>query len=181
MNLKKQVKYIKDNLFFPSIQSLTGRVLEIGFGRGNNFKYYNKDCEVYGIDIKVRQTEYVTECKFYIKKGIIESLPFEDKYFDAVVGSFVLCSVQSVGGSVDEIRRVLKDGGKLILLEHVKSDRKIVIFFQKIVNLVSSLLMNKCRLDRTPQIFIKEKFCITKEEKFDNYLEPYVYIEAYTK
>jgi len=163
----------------PAIQSLSGKILEIGFGQGNNFIFFNKSCHVYGIDTKVRHIEYVAQCKLYLEKGRIEDLPFKDKYFDAVVGSFVLCSVKSIDKSVGEISRVLKDGGKLILLEHVKSDKKIVLFFQNIANLIFRLLMNNCHLDRTPQVFIKkEKFHIVKEEKFDNYLEPFLYIEA---
>ncbi len=120
----------------------------------------------------------VADPDYHLREGEIEHLPFEDNYFDAVVGSFVLCSVKSVERSVGEINRVLKDGGRLVLLEHVKSDKKTVVLFQKIANLICKLLTNNCRLDRTPQVFIGKKFSVVKEEKFDNYLEPYLYIEA---
>lgn len=177
--LKRQIRDIKNDFFIPSIQSLTGRVLEIGFGQCNNFKFYDKNCEIYGIDIKIGQLKNTRQNKFHLREGEIEHLPFEDNYFDAVVGSFVLCSVKSVERSISEINRVLKDRGRLVLLEHVKSEKKTVVLFQKITNLICKLLTNNCHLDRTPQVYIKkEKFHIVKEEKFDNYLEPYLYIEA---
>ncbi len=54
--------------------------------------------------------------------GVGESLPFEDASVDAIVDSVVLCSVQSVQQTLTEIKRVLKPGGNLRLLEHIRSE-----------------------------------------------------------
>ena len=51
--LKKQISYIKENYFTPSLEALTGNVLEIGCGKGENFKYYSEDCSVFAIDKKI--------------------------------------------------------------------------------------------------------------------------------
>ncbi len=50
-----------------------------------------------------------------------ENLPFEDAAFDAVTASTVLCSVASPAGTLKEFKRILRPGGQVRLLEHVRS------------------------------------------------------------
>jgi ubiquinone/menaquinone biosynthesis C-methylase UbiE len=57
-----------------------------------------------------------------IVDGIAESIPFPDNSFDSVHVGLVLCSVDDVGASLGEIRRVLAPGGRLVVLEHVRGD-----------------------------------------------------------
>jgi ubiquinone/menaquinone biosynthesis C-methylase UbiE len=52
--------------------------------------------------------------------GVAESIPFPDNSFDSVHVGLVLCSVDDVGASLSEIRRVLVPGGRLVVLEHVR-------------------------------------------------------------
>src|SRR6476646_10196944 len=54
--------------------------------------------------------------------GVAESIPFPDNSFDSVHVALVLCSVDDVGASLREIRRVLVPGGRLVVLEHVRGD-----------------------------------------------------------
>jgi ubiquinone/menaquinone biosynthesis C-methylase UbiE len=51
-----------------------------------------------------------------------EDLPFEDASFDTVVSTLVLCGVDNQSRALREIRRVLRPGGRLIFIEHVRSD-----------------------------------------------------------
>ena len=51
-----------------------------------------------------------------------ESLPFEDSSFDTVVSTLVLCTVRDPERTLDEVARVLRPGGRLLFLEHVRSD-----------------------------------------------------------
>jgi len=51
-----------------------------------------------------------------------ERLPFEDDSFDTVVSTLVLCTVDDARRAIDEIARVLRPGGRLLFLEHVRSD-----------------------------------------------------------
>jgi ubiquinone/menaquinone biosynthesis C-methylase UbiE len=55
--------------------------------------------------------------------AVASQLPFESSSFDAVVASLVLCSVPDPGLALVEMRRVLKEGGELRFLEHVRADR----------------------------------------------------------
>ena len=54
--------------------------------------------------------------------GVAESIPFPDNSFDSVHVGLVLCSVDDVGATLGEIRRVLAAGGRLVVLEHVRGD-----------------------------------------------------------
>src|SRR5581483_7894264 len=51
-----------------------------------------------------------------------EQLPFEDASFDCAVSTLVLCTVTDPERALEEIRRVLKPGGKLLFIEHVRAD-----------------------------------------------------------
>src|SRR5919197_125579 len=55
-------------------------------------------------------------------QAFAENLPFEDNSFDTVVSTLVLCSVRDQDQALAEIRRVLKPGGELIFMEHVRAD-----------------------------------------------------------
>jgi ubiquinone/menaquinone biosynthesis C-methylase UbiE len=179
--LKKQINEIKNDFFYPSIKKLKGNILEIGFGKGENFQYYSNGCKIFTIEknekFLINAEKIFRESKIRLKKGIAEKLPFENEYFDAVVFSFVLCSVNSIEKSLNEILRVLKKNGKVILLEHVKSENKFTIAVQKLITGIQSLFID-CRLDRDPRWFIdKTKFKIISEKIFINHLEPYLFMK----
>ena len=57
-----------------------------------------------------------------VVRASAEELPFEDASFDTVVSTMVLCSVGDVPATLEEIGRVLRPGGRLLFLEHVRSD-----------------------------------------------------------
>jgi SAM-dependent methyltransferase len=59
-----------------------------------------------------------------------EALPFADASFDTVVSTLVLCTVTDVDASLAEIRRVLRPGGALLLIEHVRADGVVLARWQ---------------------------------------------------
>lgn len=182
--LKKQIKEIKTNYIIPSLNGLKGNVLEMGYGNGENFKYYNKECIVYAIDKRNKfpletEIENHDNCKVFIQKGNVEQMPFQTDFFEAVVASFVLCSVDSVRNTIQETKRVLKKGGKLIFLEHIKSDNKFILAIQEILTQIQVLFSIECHLNRDPRKFIQnDSFEIIKEKIYPNSFEPYLYLEA---
>ncbi len=104
-----------------------GNVLEIGYGTGVNFKYYqpSKIERIYALDKKVhllnaRKMKYSVE----IFEGSAEELPFEDESFDTVVETLVFCSVGDAKAAIGEIWRVLKPGGTFIYIDHVKPEKE---------------------------------------------------------
>ncbi len=93
------------------------------------FRYYGGDVRVTAIEpddeFRAAAIEAASAAQVAIQvvPGVGESLPFGDASVDAVVASTVLCSVQSVQETLAEFKRVLRPGGALRLLEHVRSER----------------------------------------------------------
>lgn len=107
-----------------------GRVLELGAGTGQNLELYPHE----GLDSLV-----VTEPDPHMFKQLreraakvcagaeliqagAEDLPFEDDSFDTVTVTLVLCTVPDQAAALREVRRVLKPGGQMLFLEHVRSN-----------------------------------------------------------
>ena len=106
--------------------TLSGRVLEVGAGTGLNLAHYPEGLEELVItepeEAMARQLEGKPEAaRATVVRAPAADLPFPDGHFDAVVGTLVLCSVPDQAAALTEIRRVLKSGGRLVFLEHVRS------------------------------------------------------------
>ena len=105
-----------------------GRVLELGAGTGLNLEHYPAEIESLTLvepdphmskqlRPKLSQLEYEAE----VVEAPAERLPFEAGSFDTAVVTLVLCTVPDPEASLAEIARVLKPGGQLLFLEHVRS------------------------------------------------------------
>lgn len=78
-----------------------------------------------------------------------ERLPFEDARFDAVVSTLVLCTVADPNRALKELRRVLKPGGRLLFLEHVRSDDPGVARWQDRLNGINRFIAYGCNCNRS--------------------------------
>jgi ubiquinone/menaquinone biosynthesis C-methylase UbiE len=104
-----------------------GRVLEIGVGTGLSFPHYPPVAELVGVEpsqpmlrrARERADELGRDVTFVAAPA--ERLPFEDASFDTVVTMAVLCTVAEPQRAVQEIRRVLRQDGRFLFLEHVRS------------------------------------------------------------
>lgn len=107
-----------------TLTGLRGRVLELGVGTGANFRYYAPEARVTGVDPSSRMLDRARRRARRLGMAVelfmvgAERLPFDDATFDAVVATFVFCSIAEPRRGVEEARRVLKPGGVLRLLEH---------------------------------------------------------------
>lgn len=106
-----------------------GRVLEIGGGTGANLPFYGPAVEELVVTEPEEPMARRLEKKLLgysrqvrVLRVPAEQLPFEDESFDVVVTTLVLCTVTDQSRSLQEAHRVLKPGGKLLFLEHVRSD-----------------------------------------------------------
>lgn len=103
-----------------------GQVLEIGIGSGAGLLACPPPARVVGVDksaamlARARRKAAKLGLHPQLVRGDLHRLPFADAEFDLVVGSFVLCSVTDPVGVLKELRRVLRPGGELRLLEHVR-------------------------------------------------------------
>jgi phosphatidylethanolamine/phosphatidyl-N-methylethanolamine N-methyltransferase len=101
------------------------RIIEAGVGTGNNLSYYNGQT-ITGIDISsqmigaARKKSTDLPNNIYLQVADIQNLPFADDTFDAAVATFVFCSVPDPKKGLSEMRRVVKPGGRIYLLEHCR-------------------------------------------------------------
>jgi ubiquinone/menaquinone biosynthesis C-methylase UbiE len=108
-----------------------GRVLELGAGTGLNLRHYPEDLGE--LVLTEPAAPMVTRLKRRVRRSgrdwtvvvaAAEALPFEDDSFDTVVSTLVLCTVDDPRRAIEEIARVLRPGGRLLFLEHVRSDSR---------------------------------------------------------
>ncbi len=144
-------------------EGLRGRVLEVGCGTGLMFSHYPADVVVDAIETddaflaKARVRAGQSTASINLHTGRVESLPFEDSAFDAVVISLVLCSVQDVPTALSEVRRVLRPGGEVRLIEHVRSDDPVSGFFMDLLNPVWLHLNGQgCHMNRRTEAVLRE-------------------------
>ncbi|MCZ2075896.1 MAG: class I SAM-dependent methyltransferase [Bryobacterales bacterium] len=105
------------------VHGVSGRTLEVGCGTGRNLPLYSSTAQVIGLDpdhaalARARQRSSAIP----LVVGNVEALPFRADAFDTVVSSLVFCSVDDPRRGLQEIRRVLRSGGELRMLEHVRA------------------------------------------------------------
>jgi len=98
-----------------------GRVLEIGAGTGRNVRHYPADADVTYTEPDPHMARRLRAQEVEVIAATADHLPFADDSFDTVVSTLVLCTVPDVPAALDEIRRVLAPGGRLLFLEHVRA------------------------------------------------------------
>lgn len=135
------------------LAELEGDVVEIGAGTGASLPHYERARRVVAVEpdasMAKRLPEKATEARVpvEIRTGTAETLPFPDASFDAAVSTFVLCSVDDQAAALAEVRRVLKPGGKLVLLEHVRGEGRVARWQGRLTPLHRKIAGN-CHLNR---------------------------------
>lgn len=139
------------------VGDLAGRVLEIGCGTGTMFSYYGPDARVDGVEPDAdllalsRPRAERSGGRIRAAAGDGMALDFADGTFDAVVFGMVLCSVPSMKQVLGEAHRVLKPGGRLRALEHVRSEEAIPGLLMDLTNPLWMRLNGMgCRWNRNP-------------------------------
>jgi ubiquinone/menaquinone biosynthesis C-methylase UbiE len=109
-----------------------GRVLDLGCGTGRNLSLFGSGVRAIGLDPCPQALRRARRRApgVPLVRALAESLPFRDGSFDTVVSGLAFCSVPDVPRGLDEVRRVLKAGGVLRMLEHVRSRRRVAAWLQ---------------------------------------------------
>jgi ubiquinone/menaquinone biosynthesis C-methylase UbiE len=114
-----------------------------------------------------------------ISQARAESLPFPDDQFDSVVVTMVFCSVEDPVRGLREIRRVLKPGGTLLLLEHVRSHSKGIALVQDALVPLTTRYLGNCHWNRdTRQLVLDAGFEPTEVRELSGGLQPLLLVLA---
>lgn len=164
-----------------AVGDLKGRVLEIGCGTGTMFQYYGREARVEAIEtdadflaLALPRAER-SGGKIHAAAGDGMNLGFASGSFDAVVFGLVLCSVPSVKRVLEEANRVLKPGGQLRALEHVRSEQTIPGLLMDFTNPLWMRLNGQgCRWNRNPLGEIEAAGLVLDDvrafKRFDTYM-----------
>jgi ubiquinone/menaquinone biosynthesis C-methylase UbiE len=127
----------------------TGEVLEVAVGTGLNLGLYPEQATVTGIDLSPAMLELARERAaelgrdIDLRVGNAQRLEFDDASFDTVVCTLGLCAVPDDGGAVDEMVRVLRPGGLLLLADHVVSTSALIRALQAVIEVYSVRAQNE--------------------------------------
>lgn len=149
------------------VSRAAGRVLEIGAGPGLNFPFYRSGVELFALDPDpamlrhARRRALQPAVPVTLVQGKAEALPFPAGFFDTVVSIFTFCSVCSPAAAAREAFRVLRPGGRLLFMEHVRAAHPAWAGLQRLVTPPWSLCAGGCHLDRdTLAHFVRTGFVL---------------------
>jgi ubiquinone/menaquinone biosynthesis C-methylase UbiE len=127
----RQIKFFERVLFGDGRQwvcsQAEGEVLEIAAGTGRNLRHYADGVRLTAIELSPAMLEFARReaaalgREADLRVGDAQALDFPDERFDTVVCTLSLCTIPDDRAAVAEVRRVLRPGGRFLLLEHVRS------------------------------------------------------------
>jgi ubiquinone/menaquinone biosynthesis C-methylase UbiE len=138
------------------LSEATGDVLEIGAGTGANLHHYGQTVRTLTLTepekpmarrLEKRLAELRPDAK--LLRAPAEDLPFNDDSFDTVVSTLVLCTVDDQPRALREMRRVLRPGGRLLFIEHVRSEDEKVARLQDRMLPINVRIAHGCHCNRS--------------------------------
>lgn len=132
-----------------------GRVLDVGVGSGLNFPFYKPQTrEIFGIDpsrgllARAQSNAQLLNVPVHLLEGSAEHIPLEDGSMDTVVMTWTGCSIPAIDIGLQEIRRVLKECGRLLFVEHGRAPEPGIARWQDRLDPFWQRVSGGCHLNR---------------------------------
>ena len=172
----REMRFMERLLFGDSrdwaCSQASGDVLEVAIGTGLNLDAYPSDIRLTGIDLsepmlaiaRTRAAELGRDVD--LRQGDAHALPVADATFDTVVCTFGLCAIPNIDTALDEMTRVLRPGGRLILVDHVASSSRIARGVQRAIEVITVPMASEHFLRRPLTKVKRLPFKIERAERF---------------
>ena len=185
LNVAMGMKFLADERQ-KCLSGVRGKVLEVGFGAGHNLPFYPPAVDKLVAIDPSQQGAKLARKRIAAAPFPVEYAPLEgekidapDASFDSVVSTFTLCSIPDPTAALRQIRRVLKPGGKLFLIEHGRSADPKIERWQDRMNGVQKALFGGCHLNRDIEALVRaagftfeavDKYYLPKQPKMVAFL-----------
>jgi ubiquinone/menaquinone biosynthesis C-methylase UbiE len=149
-----------------------GDVLEVAVGTGLNLPFYAPDVRLTGIDISpsmldlARQRAADLGRAVDLREGDAHALPFPGASFDTVVCTLSLCNIPDPDRAVAEMKRVLRQDGRLVLVDHIRSSNKLVYLIQKVIEFISIRVDGDHMTRRPLDQVVANGFVVEERDRF---------------
>ena len=145
------------------VSAAEGRVLEIGIGSGLNLPFYSAQArQIFGLDpspallTRARGRVLPTQPLVQFLGGSAEQIPLDACSVDSAVMTWVGCSIPDIARALDEIRRVLRPGGRLLFVEHGRAPQQKIARWQDRLDPLWVRIAGGCHINRSPDVLLRQ-------------------------
>jgi ubiquinone/menaquinone biosynthesis C-methylase UbiE len=149
-----------------------GDVLEVAIGTGRNLPYYPAGVRLTGIDLSPRMLSIARDRAASLgraadlRPGDAQALDFPDFSFDTVLCTLGLCAIPDERGAITEMARVLRPGGRLVLVDHVVAGPRVLRAMQWLYERISIPLAGE-HFRRRPLVYVRDLgFRVEQSDRF---------------
>ena len=149
----------------------SGQVLEVAIGTGRNLPFYPRGIQLTGIDFSPAMLEIArgraaeVGVNVALIEGDAQHLPFADHRFDTVVCTLALSSIPDPAAAINEMHRVLRPGGQLLVVGHVASPHRVVRAGQQTLERLSIRLAGDHQTRQPYPEIVAAGFAVDRRER----------------
>lgn len=149
----------------------SGDVLEVAVGTGRNLPFYPADTALTGVDLSPAMLAIASTRAANLQRPVdlreadAQALPWPDSSFDTVVCTLGLCTIPNDQAAIAEMWRVLRPGGRLLLLDHIGSHRWLIWAAQRLLELLTVRLAGEHQTRRPLPLVEAAGFVVQTAER----------------